>query len=167
MSYWLKSKERELDKKKAALDEGVRQLSRDTNASITEYNHLQDSIERLQATAAKVATAIQAVSDQLAVEEEKLEALARQNTENEKKLPFWKQALGTLSVLTKAIPVYQPALGIIGSGLETLSAIDQNHPLDTVQSLVNVADKLNNDTFDESYKGLQQNIQDLIRPRAG
>ena len=54
-------------------------------------------------------------------------------------MPFWKKALRTAGSVMQVVPLYQPALGAVGSGLDILSNVDEQEPLDTVLQLATVA----------------------------
>src|SRR5262249_48876335 len=57
------------------------------------------------------------------------------NVEDSQKGPFWKRAVRIISTVAKLIPVDQPVLGEIGSGLDVLTNINTSDPLSTVERL--------------------------------
>ncbi len=161
LSYWLKDKEHSLEDKKQALSEGVDKLSRDTASAIGSYNSMQVSVGNIKVEATNVAQQIATTEDQLKLEEARLEEKARSDVEAAHRLPAWKQALGTLAVIAKVFPVYQPVLGSIGSGLDAVSQIDTAKPLETAEKISNVADQLTTETLNKSYDDLHSHIQQL------
>ena len=73
-------------------------------------------------------------SHRLALLEQQLLARAEQNVEDRHKVPFWKKALGVLSVVADLVPVGQPVVGKIGAGLGLLAQIDPDHPVQSAKS---------------------------------
>src|SRR5262249_12989567 len=92
-------------------------------------------IPRLKVEAQTIQFRIGGLQGRLAGLEHELEQRAQQNVEDNHKLPFWKKALGTLSVLSHLVPVGQPVVGEIGAVLGLLTQLDPDKPLESAQAI--------------------------------
>lgn len=158
MTYWLGQKSDALEAKKAALNEGIRQLQLDIEKSKEEYNIRQKRIGDFQGHINSILSHTQVIQMQLKEVEVRLEGRAAANVNDQKKLPGWKTALRTLATVSKIVPVYQPALGAIGTGLDVISSIDTNSPIESFNQLSNVADQLNKANLEKSSKNLSSQL---------
>jgi hypothetical protein len=140
LAYWLNHSATNLQDTLAASGVAVGKLKAELDDMIAAYNEAQRAIPRLKVESDAVLTRISAVQIHLSLLEQELLARAEQNVEDRHKVPFWKKALGVLSVVADLVPVGQPTLGKIGAGLGLLAKIDPDHPLQSARSLTNAFD---------------------------
>jgi hypothetical protein len=159
MTYWLGQKANELESKKAALRSGIQTLQAKVTEDIAAYNDKQAEIQKLIERAQEIASKLQAVQGELRSKEEKLARRANATVDDRNR---WKNTLGTLSALTKVIPVYQPVLGTIGTGLEVLSNANTGNVSGTISQLGEVADQLKEPQFKQSETDLLNAIAPII-----
>jgi hypothetical protein len=153
--YWLKDKDNELKDKKVALTVLRTKTEDDINASVRRYNELQSTIQQLRRDlhiANQDADTIKVRLDDATAELQKL--AESRVADRQRKAGF----LGTLAALTKIVPVFQPALGTIGSGMSLLANINPNDPIGSIGSVPSILDKLNSADLDGSFQILQTQI---------
>ena len=152
LSYWTNRSKGEKDATTNALKETITRTEDDLRIARSQFNDVQSLIGNLQVQSDDIAKRIPILNDELKAREQELLKLAENNVAERHKVPFWKSALSTLAVVCKVAPVYQPALGAIGAGLDVASNIDSNDPVDTGMQIVNLADSFNSTAFNKSYE---------------
>jgi len=134
-TYWLDSKADEAIDKTAAMTYAKGQLALELEEFIAAYNAAQTAMPGLEVQAQNIATQTGVLTTQLGMIEERLLEQARRNLEP----PWWKKALRIVSAGLSMIPVGQPALGAIGGGLDIISNIDSQSPLDSLMDFGSLA----------------------------
>lgn len=79
-----------------------------------------------------------------------------------------KRTLGVAAAICKVVPVYQPVLAAIGTGLDAVVQYDPEHPYDTAIALGGAIGSINEDTLAQSAQNWRTNanIVDLQVVRA-
>jgi hypothetical protein len=152
LSYWANRSKAEKDAKTDALKQTISNVEDDIGTARNQFNDLSNLVVSLRAESEDIAKRVPILNEELKERERQLFKIAEDNVSERHKVPFWKSALGTLAVICKVVPIYQPALAAIGTGLDVVSNIDSNDPVDTGMKLVNLADKFNDAEFAKSYE---------------
>ena len=142
LAYWLNHAATNLQNSLAASTLAVSKLKSELDDMLVAYNQAQIAIPQLKVQSDVINTRIANQQSRLLLIEQQLQARAQQNVVDRHKLPFWKEALGVLSVVADLVPVGQPVVGEIGAGLALITRIDPDHPVESAQSLTNAFDVL-------------------------
>ena len=134
LSYWIRNQAQTVQQKVNALTSGREKMNEEIERFKSEFNRLSEMIPRLQVDIVNIDNERQYVLLLLQQREEELLRRAEQNVKG----PFWKQALRFIGGVCSVIPVVQPALGVIGAGLSTLSKINSSSPWDFIKNLPNL-----------------------------
>ncbi len=144
LAYWLNYSATNLQNSAAACEVAAQKLREEFGGLVNAYNETQLSIPGLKQQAETINSRIAGMRIKLSLLETQLIARAQQNVEDRHKLPFWKKALGVLSVAADLVPVGQPTVGKIGAGLGLLAKIDPDHPVQSALAITNAFDAFNN-----------------------
>ena len=87
----------------------------------------QQLLPRLQQQIAEIDAKGQLYQLKLRAKEQELAARAERNIRG----PFWKRAVGILGSVLKVFPLGQPALGVVGAGLQTVATLS-SEPLEAI-----------------------------------
>lgn len=135
LAYWLNNAATNLQASLAATEQAKSGLEAERARMDTSFNEAQNAIPRLKSEAASLAFQIGAMQGQITNKLAQLEQRARDSVTDRNKLPFWKKALGVLSVVADLVPVGQPTVGRIGAGLALLAQVDPNKPIESAKAL--------------------------------
>lgn len=135
LAYWLNNAATNLQASLAATEQAKDNLEDERTRMETSFNEAQAIIPRLKSEAESITAQIGALNGRIALKLAELEQRARDNVEDRHKLPFWKKALGVLSVAADLIPIGQPTVGRIGAGIGLLAQIDPDKPLESAKAL--------------------------------
>jgi hypothetical protein len=136
LSYWLNNTATNLQAKMAAATNALATLAAENVQLLENFEKAQLSIPQLKDEAEAITVQIDNLRKKLALQLTELERRANENVAERHKLPFWKKAIGVLSVVADLVPVGQPAVGRIGEGLKLLGQVDPDHPLESAEKLV-------------------------------
>jgi hypothetical protein len=135
LSYWLNNTATNLQGRMVAATNALATLAAENAKLIDDFNQAQLAIPGLKNEAEAITVQIDGLRKRLALKLAELEQRARDNVEERHKVPFWKKAIGVLSVVADLVPVGQPTVGRIGEGLELLAQVDPDHPLESAEKL--------------------------------
>jgi hypothetical protein len=135
LSYWLNNTATNLQGRMAAATNALATLAAENVQMIDDFNKAQLAIPGLKNEAEAITVQIDGMRKRLALKLAELEQRARDNVEERHKVPFWRKAIGVLSVVADLVPVGQPTVGRIGEGLELLAQVDTDHPLESAEKL--------------------------------
>ena len=135
LAYWLNHAATNLQSSLAATEQVKGNLEDERARMETSFNEAQSIIPRLKTEAQTIALQIGTLRGRIAIKLAELEERARNNVEDRHKLPFWKKALGVLSVVADLVPVAQPTIGRVGAGLGLLAQVDPDKPLESAQAI--------------------------------
>ncbi len=136
LSYWLNHTATNLQARLAAATNALAALTAENAQLLADFDQAQLAIPGLKDEAEAITVQIDGLRKRLALQLAELERRANENVEERHKLPFWKKAIGVLSVVADLVPVGQPTVGRIGEGLKLLTQVDPDHPLDSAEKLV-------------------------------
>ncbi len=134
LASWLSHAATNLQDSLAASGEAVVKLREELRQLVVEFNQAQLLIPSIQSDSAILSQRIVGLKGRLRLLEQELLARAQNNIEDRNKLPFWKKALGTLSIAADLVPIGQPTIGRIGAGLGVLANVDPDKPLASLQA---------------------------------
>jgi predicted nuclease with TOPRIM domain len=135
LTYWLNNAATNLQASLAATQQAKSGLDAERARMETSYNDAQTALPRLKSEAASIAFQIGAMQGQITNKLSQLEKRANDNVADRHNLPFWKKALGVMSVVADLVPVGQPTVGRIGQGLKLLEQIDPDKPIESAKAL--------------------------------
>ncbi len=120
LSEWLKRKTLTIEERKSALQGMLAQLDKEAGAVRQRYEEAQAAIPQIESESIAIAAQADQLQKELAQKEQELQKRAESNVDDARKAPLWKQGIRVISTVAKVVPVYQPALGAIGTGLGML-----------------------------------------------
>jgi hypothetical protein len=135
LAYWLNHAATNLQATLGATEQAKDDLEAERGRMEVSFNEAQAVIPRLKTEAETIARQIGMLQFQISDKLEELEQRARDNVAERHKLPFWKKALGVLSVAADLVPVGQPTVGRIGAGIGLLAQVDPEHPIESAKKL--------------------------------
>jgi hypothetical protein len=157
LAYWMNYSATNLQNSAAASLVAAQKLREEFGRMVQDYNDAETILPSLRQQSGDISRRILGLRAELSSLETQLVARAQQNVEDRHKLPFWKKALGVLSVAADLVPVGQPTVGRIGAGLATLAKIDLDHPVQSALSLTNAFDFTKNKDIRLCFSGSATN----------
>jgi len=161
LSYWVGNAANSLQQKVAGLASARGKLSEEVERFRTDYASAMEAMPALETEYVALSNNTERVQRYLEQLERALEDRARNNVEDRHKLPSWKKNLKVLSSVISVIPVYQPALGAIGQGLNVIADYDSDNPLATVQGLAGVAGEFSGGKMKQSMASWKGELDKL------
>ena len=125
MTYWLRTTQAKVNDRVRALQDVGTTLRAEIGDSITKYNDAQKLIPQIQVQFKDLNNRIIGLEGELKDREDALRQQAQLTV-------FTRYALGIMGNVLKVIPVGQPVLGAVGTGLDFMRDFDPNAPLDDV-----------------------------------
>ncbi len=145
-AYWVTRSLTELEQRAAAFDRARETAAEEIESSKQGYSDTAGLLHELTAESQQISGEIARLEGELRA----LEDVLRQRAEDKFKQPWWRKALKGAGALLKVVPVYQPALGTIGSGLDLIGGFDADDPWATVNGLADMSGKFNAELFKQS-----------------
>ncbi len=139
LSHWLTRSQEFLESDQDALQATRDALGDENDAAKAEFPQLMTEIGNLEEQERQLEQSLAELKQELLDIEDRLERRAQEIVDDRNFVPFWKKALRTAGSILQVVPLYQPALGAVGSGLDVISNVDEQAPLDTVLQLATVA----------------------------
>ena len=136
LSYWLGKKGNDLEQAQEAMGMAKETMETEITELSEEYEKLMEPggpIESLDQEIEVIVGTIERLGTDLEKIDAELEAEAERNVELRNKVPFWKKLVRVGAKIAKAVPIYQPTLGAVGSGLDQVTRLDEQSPLDTIK----------------------------------
>jgi hypothetical protein len=150
LSQWLQEKATQNVKDITALKDAMAKLSDEASAARSDADAAIQSIPDLQQQAAQLSADLQNFEVLLQQREAALLQQAQNDVVARQRVPAWKKALRVLGTVAQTIPVYQPALGVIGQGLDFVVNFDTSQPLQSLQNRPNITSLFKSDTWTQS-----------------
>jgi len=157
LAYWLNYSATNFQNSAAASLEAAKKLRIEFGRMVVAYNEAETILPSLKQQSADITDRIGTLRTRLSELEAQLVARAHQNVEDSHKLPFWKKALGILSVAADLVPIGQPTVGKIGAGLAALAKIDPEHPVQSALNLTNAFEFTANKNISLCFSGSTNN----------
>ena len=161
LAYYVEESSSDHDRHVASLKDTVTKLQDDVTKSAAEYNTAQIAIPKLATSAADLAQDISLYQEKVEIRENELMAQAQQTVGDSHNVPFWKQALNTLSAAAQVFPIGQPVVGSVGKGLNILASVGQDTPLETLQQVGSLASDFNEANIKQSVANYHSEIAEL------
>jgi uncharacterized protein (TIGR03437 family) len=161
LSFWMENYYNNAKMNVDAMNASKSVLWQDIQTAQKQYADAVTTIPDLQTQAAQVQNQLTAAQTAISQLEQRLTALAQENIAEQNKLPFWKTACRILASIAEVVPVYQPALGAIGAGLDFITNIDPNKPLDSYNQGLDIAKQFNSQLFSDSSAQLKAQLAKL------
>jgi predicted nuclease with TOPRIM domain len=162
LSHWLTRSQEFLESDQEALEAAREALGEENDAAKAEFPQLLTEVDQIAEEEARLESSLADLKQELLTIEDRLERRAAEIVEDRNFVPFWKKALRTAGGVLQMVPLYQPALGAVGNGLDVLSNVDEQDPLDTVLQLATVAGEYKV----ASLQADAQKIDDELNPPA-
>src|SRR5262249_44485538 len=166
LAYYVEQSSADRDRHIASLRSSLTALEADVQDATARFNNAQAAIPELASAAADLKQDLNLFQQQVEIRKNELMQQAQRNVEDRHSVPFWKQALNTLSAAAQVFPIGQPVLGSVGKGLSILSNIDQNTPLQTIQQAGSLAGDFTDAKIKESVKDYHDKLAALDPSRA-
>ncbi len=132
LSYWIEHNQATAEARAGSLQTTLEQLKKETDAAIKAYNDGETDLVAASQDYGRLSTTISDTVDDLERLEAELQRVTKTNLEHEKLLRGAGKLLGGIAQI---IPVGQPALGAVGTGLTALADWDTEKPWDSVKQI--------------------------------
>ncbi|MDX9973011.1 MAG: IPT/TIG domain-containing protein [FCB group bacterium] len=154
LTYWLKASNRSVGEAAGALGAAKTQMKRELDEAVDDFNENQTRVGALTIEAEAIAHEIETKSTEL----KNIEDFLLRQAESAAN-PWWKKALRIGGAVLNMIPVYQPALGAIGQGMNIASNADTQDPLDTVTQGVELASTFAQSRLDSKLSDYKNSLK--------
>lgn len=161
VSRWLTRSSEYLQADRDALREAQDNLDEENEALRSEFPELKSEIADLETKEGELELTLQRLRGDLIDIEERLERRAEAIVEERNNVPFWKKAVRGVGSILEVIPVYQPALGAIGAGLDVVSRVDEQSPLKTALDAANVLGEYKVGSMKSEADDLEEKIKPI------
>ncbi len=158
LSHWLSRSDEYLQADLSALNAAQAKLEEENTALRNEVPSLQNEIDELEDKESEIDGMISDLQTELLAIEERMRQRATEIVDDRNNVPFWKKALRGAASIMQVIPVYQPALGAIGGGLDVVSRVDEQDALTTIVQGATVAGNYRVATLKGQANELEQKI---------
>lgn len=159
--YWIQKENASREQQLSALQTAQTELQGLLNEYQNDYIEAATLLPQVENKAQNISDEIDILLDDL--EELEVLLLERATYANiPKKENLWRKITRTVGRIAQVVPIYQPALGAIGTGLVTVSEIDFSKPWDAIESISGVVGdiaKTDWKTSADDYKGVIDSIK--------
>lgn len=162
--YWLQRIDAKNEQKISALVSARKQQEALLMSFQEEYAKAVALLPSLEAQADAVSGEIDVIQSDLAKLERELLERAKYVVEERHKPSKWsllRKIGSTVGAIAQVVPLYQPAMGAIGAGLQTISTLDFSNPKKAIKSMYNVAKDISKIDFSKSSDSLSNVIKSL------
>ncbi|MFZ1677377.1 MAG: T9SS type A sorting domain-containing protein [Saprospiraceae bacterium] len=162
LTYWMKNAVSTLEQKVATLSSARNELSKQLDDYIESFNFSTVLIPELESKMEEISIKTDSLQNELMLIETQLNLRAQQIVEDRHKVASWKKYTAMAGQVMQVIPVYQPALGAVGTVLVEVSKYDtdksvlENYEYYKTQNL----DKLFKDI---NFNGSTSGIEDFLK----
>lgn len=164
LCYWLQRTNAKNEQRTSALVAVKKQQEELLITFQSVYNEAIALLPQLEAQADAVAAEIDIIQKDLEQLEQELLERSKYIVEERHKPPkhsLWRKIVGTVGAIAQVVPLYQPALGAVGVGLQVISNLDFGEPLDAVKQMYNVAKDISKVDFSKSADSLKSVVNSL------
>ncbi|MBN2511478.1 MAG: hypothetical protein JXB18_00940, partial [Sedimentisphaerales bacterium] len=138
LSYWLKEEASSAQQRVGALSDTIEAMKEEIVNLKQRYDEAVSSMPDLETEAVFLKQSIEVVQGKLKERENQLRQQAQENLRE----PWWKTGLKIAGSICSMIPVYQPALGAIGSGMTLAADFDPDDPWATIGGAADITTTL-------------------------
>ncbi|MDQ8188780.1 LamG-like jellyroll fold domain-containing protein [Roseibacillus persicicus] len=160
LSYWLGNKADGVANTAAALSLLRDNLSAENTRLRTEFADLQVEREELESDFPLLDVRIVELQEKIEEAESRLLQKAEEIVDDRNYVPGWKQALRVVGQISQMVPVYQPALAAVGSGLDLVTRLDEQSGLETALDVVNIAGAY----YEQDYANQADELEEAMQP---
>jgi hypothetical protein len=139
LSYWLGNSAGSIQEKINAMTALRDELEKEITDFKQQYDTSVTLIPKLQTDSVNMANKVDFLQQQIQAKENELLIYAEQNVEERHKVPTWQKVAQVAGTICKLCPVYQPAMGAIGTGLDIAAKYDPDKPWDTIKQLPDIS----------------------------
>lgn len=136
-TYWMDRVGSSATEKTAALQASKSEQEEQLQNFRSIYSETKQLLPQLEAEAAGISAEMDSIQTNLERLEQELIDKAKYVVEERHKPPrrsWWRKTLEVVGSVAKLVPIYQPALGAIGEGLQTISNINVDDPIEALKT---------------------------------
>lgn len=159
LSYWLTNKAESLQVVQEALQGAQTAMGEENDALHQELGSLDEKRASILQEGERLGRQLSALDADLRLADKQLAERAKEIVDDRNHVPFWKQGLRSLATISKAIPIYQPALGSAGDALNVISRVDEQAPLETILEVGTIAAEYSAKGFDAKAKAINTELE--------
>jgi len=152
LSYWVSHKAAVITQQIDALKTVRSKMKTDIEDFKDKYGKAVGLVSDLQTKADQIASDISFLQSELQALEQQLIERAKNNVEDRHKEQQWRQAAQILGTVCRVIPIGQPVLGAIGTGLQIASSYDPKNLLATIMKLPEIVTAYNSTAYLDTAK---------------
>lgn len=164
LSYWIKNTNSSIAQKRAAMQSAVAETKGLLSENLTAYDEINGMLPMLESRAEEINVEVDSTLAWITRLEDEMmqraEAIVAYNN-RPKKRSWWRKVCDVAGKVCQAFPLFQPALGAVGAGLQVVANMDFDDPLGSVQQLVGVGTTIYNTDWTASYANLTQELNGL------
>jgi hypothetical protein len=164
LSYWIKTKSTSMENKQAAMQNAKEKTKELLEYNLNAYTDIVGKIPSLQAKADAINVEVDSTLAWITRLEDEMVESAQAIAEEKnrpKKVKKWRKICNVAGKVMQVVPLYQPAMGAIGTGLETVSDMNFNDPLGSAIQLVGIGADLYQTDWQGSYGNLTNQMNAL------
>lgn len=159
LSYWLQKASLQIEQKLSLLQQGRSEQQKNMVQLQDAYNEVITLLPQLESEAQTVEKETQEVQQEIVRVENELMERAKAIVEERNKPSIWRSIGRAVGSLCQVIPVFQPALAAVGTGIKMLSNIDTNQPLGDI---VNTGVSIFNQFAQADFAGSATNLKNTL-----
>jgi hypothetical protein len=159
LAYWLERVGTDFQGTATALTTAREHLSAEIEDLQRRFQDALIQIPDLKVRRENIVTKVDEVLRELVELEASLLQQAQNDVKKRHKVPAWKKAARVLGAIAKVVPVGQPYLGAIGTGLDLISRVDIHKPMDIIQNIPEIAAAFQAGKFQETADTFAQGFQ--------
>lgn len=152
LSYWLGNGAGSIQQKINNMSALRDRLKQEITNFKQQYDAAVTMIPELQSDSVAISNRVDFLQQQIQAKENELVLYAEQNVEERHKVPTWKKIAQVAGTICKLCPVYQPALGAIGTGLDIAAKYDPDNPWETIQQIPDITKAYKSSDFASKAK---------------
>ena len=156
LTYWLNNSASNIENKRNAISSARNKLTNEIQEFSKKHRQAADLIPLLESGAKNISDETEIRQKQLLEIEQRLIDRAEKIVEDRHKVPKWKKACRIAGAICQVVPVYQPALGTIGQGLNIISQYESDNFMSTAIDLAKISGNLK---FSESAQNFQDQVE--------
>jgi hypothetical protein len=128
LTYWIGHAVTNIQSRLGAMTSARDQLLTEAENCVAQHNDAMEKMPALVTQSINMSNRLSGLEVQRNQLEQKFEALAESNVKARHEVPFWKKVVKSICSVVSALPVFQPATGLIAGGLNLSVDYDSNNP---------------------------------------
>ncbi len=163
LSYYAQTSSADRDRHLESIKQSGEALVVGVKQKTDALNKAQDIIPQLSLKADSIQVEINNFQDQVEDRKRDLVEEANHIVEERNSVPFWKQALNTLSAVAQVCPIGQPVVGSVGKGLNMVASVGQESTITTIKNLGSLSGDFSQDKVKSAVQQYHDQV-DLLDP---